>query len=116
MALGIRAGVVAVAHDGRGHRTAQRTVAAADDAMQFVIAVADGLGGCSGHNLVGRGRGLLQQLAVALESFFLDRPLLLSRGTRPQSSGLYTKTAQFRLSPISVSYLTRRCLQCLPPS
>jgi hypothetical protein len=60
-----------------------RRVGFAGDAMQLVIAVADGLGG--GAGLVGRGRGLLQQIAVSIAA--------VGDGT------LREKIAAFRLTP-----------------
>jgi hypothetical protein len=57
MALGVGAGIVGVTDDRRGKRTTLRAVAFRGNAMQLVIAIADGLSGRAG--LVGRGRSLL---------------------------------------------------------
>ena len=64
LAFGICAGIVNVSYNGRSQRTGLRAVAFAEDAMQFVIAIADGLRGRAG--LVGRRRSLLQQIAVGV--------------------------------------------------
>jgi hypothetical protein len=64
MAYGVRTGIIHIGDDGRSQRTALRAVAFAGDAMQLVIAVAYGL--CGRASLVGRGRSLLQKIAIRI--------------------------------------------------